>query len=455
MCGIFGVQGHKEASNLTYLGLYSMQHRGQESAGICSTDGDELYRLRKSGLVSDAFSLQSFEILKGYAAIGHVRYSTTGGGGRSNIQPFCVETENGKIAIAHNGNLTNYTALKKELIGSGAILQSTADTEVILHLIARSKKKNLVDRIKESFERIEGAYSLLFLTSEYLIGARDPLGIRPLSLGQLESGEYVFSSETCAFDLIGASFVRDVEPGEIVTVDVHGNLRSIFFGNEKKQACCIFEHIYFSRPDSTVFDQSSYQVRKRLGKQLAIEHPISADFVISVPDSGNYAALGYSEQSGIPFEFGFIRNHYVGRTFIEPKQSIRGFGVKVKLNPVSRLLKGKDVIVIDDSIVRGTTSKKIVKMLKDAGVRKVHLLVSSPPFKSPCFYGIDTPCQSELLAANMDGDQIEQFVGADSVRYLSLEGLYLAEQSATKKFCDACFSANYPVPVKLPQAPLS
>ncbi|MCB0326888.1 MAG: amidophosphoribosyltransferase [Bdellovibrionales bacterium] len=446
MCGIFGVQGHGEASNLTYLGLYSMQHRGQESAGIASTDGEQIYRIRKPKLVSDAFSQHSFQILKGRSSIGHVRYSTTGDGGMSNVQPFSVETDIGKISIVHNGNLTNYAEIKKELIQSGAILQATTDTEVILHLIARSNKATLLERIYECFEKIQGAYSLLFLTPQELIATRDPLGIRPLCMGQLKTGQYVFSSETCAFDLIGAKYIRDVEPGEVVIVDKDNNLSSSTFSKNKKRASCIFEHIYFSRPDSKVFSSSAYIVRKNLGRQLAKEHPLKADYVISVPDSGNYAALGYSEQSGIPFEFGFIRNHYVGRTFIEPKQSIRGFGVKVKLNPVSMILEGKDLIVVDDSIVRGTTSKKIVKMLKDAGAGKVHMMISSPPFKSPCYYGIDTPNKAELLASHMSLEEIKDFIGADSVSYLSEEGMYSSLQQGQKNnFCDACFTANYPV----------
>ncbi|MEZ4847010.1 MAG: amidophosphoribosyltransferase, partial [Bdellovibrionota bacterium] len=378
MCGIFGITHHPEASNLTYLGLYALQHRGQESAGIVSSDGEDLYKVRKRKQVSDSFDEKAFEFLKGEFAIGHVRYSTTGGNSYTNVQPFQAAGKFGKLAVAHNGNLTNYFSLKKKLEDKGVIFQSTSDTEILLHLVAQSEAESLVDKIEDTVKKIDGAFSLLFLTKDSMVAVRDPHGFRPLILGKVDKS-YVFSSESCAFDLIGAEYVREVEPGELVEVTFDGKINSRKY-NKPAQANCVFEHVYFARPDSMVFGETAYEVRKNLGRELAKENKdLQADFVIPVPDSGNFAALGYAEQSGIPFEFGFIRNHYIGRTFIEPKQSIRGFGVKVKLNPVKSTLKGKRVIVIDDSIVRGTTSKKIVKMLRDAGAKEVNLLISSPP----------------------------------------------------------------------------
>jgi amidophosphoribosyltransferase len=445
MCGIFGVTNNSEASNLTYLGLYALQHRGQESAGIVSTDGKDLYKIRKRKQVSDSFDNSSFSFLKGDFAIGHVRYSTTGGNSYTNVQPFQASSKFGKIAVAHNGNLTNYYSLKKQLDDEGVIFQSTMDTEIILHLVAKSSKPTLIEKIEDSLNKIDGAFSLLFLHKDMMVAARDPYGFRPLNLGKID-GSYVVSSETCAFDLIGAEFVREILPGEIVQITSDGKLTSKIYKKSRK-AQCVFEHVYFARPDSLIFGESAYDVRKNLGKQLAKEHPIKADYVIPVPDSGNFAALGYSEESGVPFEFGFIRNHYVGRTFIEPKQSIRGFGVKVKLNPVKEKVAGKKIIVVDDSIVRGTTSKKIIKMLRDAGAKEVSLLISSPPFISPCYYGIDTPSKMDLIAANHSVEEIADYIGADHLGYLSMEGMFRSIKSESQNFCTACFTGNYVTPV--------
>jgi amidophosphoribosyltransferase len=445
MCGIFGVTNHAEASNLTYLGLYALQHRGQESAGIVSSDGEDLYKIRKRKQVSDSFDEKSFAFLKGDFSIGHVRYSTTGGNSYTNVQPFQASGKFGKLAIAHNGNLTNYFSLKSKLEDKGVIFQSTSDTEIILHLVAQSEGKTIFDKIEDAIKKVDGAFSLLFLTKDSVVAVRDPQGFRPLILGKV-NGSYVFSSESCAFDLIGAEYLREIEPGEIVEVSRDGKINSKIY-HKPAQANCVFEHVYFARPDSIVFNETSYDVRKNLGKELAKENKIDADLVIPVPDSGNLAALGFSEQSGIPFEFGFIRNHYVGRTFIEPKQSIRGFGVKVKLNPVKETLKGKKIIVIDDSIVRGTTSKKIIKMLRDTGAKEVTLLISSPPFIKPCFYGIDTPSEAELIAANHSMKEICDYIGADHLAYLTMDGMFRAIKKESKSFCTACFTGKYPTPV--------
>jgi amidophosphoribosyltransferase len=446
MCGIFGITHHPEASNLTYLGLYALQHRGQESAGIVSSDGEDLYKVRKRKQVSDSFDEAAFSYLKGEFAIGHVRYSTTGGNSYTNVQPFQASGKFGKLAVAHNGNLTNYFSLKKKLEDGGVIFQSTSDTEILLHLVAQSSAESLVDKIEETVKKVDGAFSLLFLTKDSMIAVRDPHGFRPLILGKVNNS-YVFSSESCAFDLIGAEYIREVEPGELIEITHDGKLNSRKF-NKPANASCVFEHVYFSRPDSVIFGETAYEVRKNLGRQLAKENKdLKADFVIPVPDSGNFAALGYAEESKIPFEFGFIRNHYIGRTFIEPKQSIRGFGVKVKLNPVKETLKGKSVIVIDDSIVRGTTSKKIVKMLRDAGAKEVSLLISSPPFVKPCFYGIDTPSESELIAANHSMKEICDYVGADHLAYLTMEGMFRAIKKDSNEFCKACFTGKYPTAV--------
>lgn len=444
MCGIFGITHHHEASNLTSLGLYALQHRGQEAAGIVSSDGEDLFKVRKRKLVSDSFDEDAFEFLKGNFAIGHVRYSTTGGNNYVNVQPFVVSGKFGKIAIAHNGNLTNFFSLKRELENKGVIFQSTSDTEIILHLIAQSQQPTLVQKIEEAVRRIDGAFSLLIISTDSIFAIRDPYGFRPLSLGK-KDGSYVLSSETCAFDLIDAEFVREIEPGEIFQITREGATASRKFA-APRNAHCVFEHVYFARPDSTVFGESAHTIRKNLGKELAKEYPIQADVVIPVPDSGNYAALGYSEQSGVPFGFGFVRNHYIGRTFIAPKQSIRSFSVKVKLNPVKEL-EGKKVVVIDDSIVRGTTSKKIIKMLRDAGAKEITMLISSPPFIKPCHYGIDTPSEKELIASEHSTQEICEFIEADALYYLSIEGMYRSIKKDSSQFCDACFTGKYKTPI--------
>lgn len=443
-CGIFGIFGHPEAANLTYLGLYALQHRGQEGAGICSSDGSKLYLEKSLGLVAEIFNEKVIEKLPGHIAIGHNRYSTTGSSTIENVQPLMATYSLGSIAIAHNGNLVDIERLKSKLEKEGAIFQSTSDSEIILHLIARAKNGEPHERIANAVRQISGAFSLLLMTEKELIAIRDPYGIRPLALGQLKDA-YVLASETCAFDLIGATYIRDVEPGEMLVINEEGiNSTKIF--NSVKRAHCVFEFIYFARPDSYIFDHICVNtIRKKLGKQLANENPVEADIVIPVPDSGVPAALGYAEESGIPFEFGLIRNHYVGRTFIEPKQSIRHFGVKIKLNPVRELLKDKRVIVVDDSIVRGTTSKKIVKMIRElGGAREVHLRISSPPTIGPCFYGIDTPTRQELIASSHKIEEIRKYTTADSLGYLSLEGLKKIIPNSDF-YCMACFNCKYPI----------
>jgi amidophosphoribosyltransferase len=447
MCGIFGIAGHPEASNLAYLGLYALQHRGQESAGIVSTDGNRLFKIRKRELAADAFDTESLAYLRGPMAVGHVRYSTTGENVQRNVQPFIATGNFGTLALAHNGNLTNFTALRRKLEGRGSIFQSTMDTEVILHLAATAEAPTLEEKIEKALSDVEGAYSLLFLNEKELIAVRDPRGFRPLCFGWLKKSP-VFASETCAFDLIGAKYEREVEPGEMLIATADGKIRSRRFAPEKKRSHCVFEQIYFARPDSTIFGLSVYQARRRLGHELAREHRITADVVTPVPDSGLFAALGFSEESGIPFQIGFVRNHYIGRTFIEPRQAIRDFGVRVKLNPVRSVLQGKRVVMIDDSIVRGTTSQKIVKMIRDVGAKEISLLLSSPPFVSPCVYGIDTPTKAELIASRKSIDEIRRFIGVDYLGYLSLDGIYRAIEIPRDDFCDACFTGNYPTPVE-------
>jgi amidophosphoribosyltransferase len=445
MCGIFGIVGHAEASNLTYLGLHALQHRGQESAGIVSSDGNGLRAHRQMGLVADIFDAPTLAGLPGQAAIGHVRYSTAGGSALKNAQPLFVQYAGGQCAIAHNGNLVNAAELKEQLEADGAIFQSDADTEVILHLLARSKQPTFEQKLVEALRRVKGAYSLLVLTENKLVAARDPHGIRPLVLGRMKEGAYVLASETTALDLIEADLIRELEPGELLVIE-NGVMRtSKPFAEPPRQARCIFEHVYFARPDSSVFGNSVYEVRKQMGKQLAREQPApAADLVIAVPDSGVAAAIGFSQQSGIPYDVGLIRSHYVGRTFIEPQQSIRHFGVKLKLSAVRQVLKGKRVVVVDDSIVRGTTSRKIVKMIKAAGALEVHLRISSPPTKWPCYYGIDTPSRQELIAATHSTDEIAKYVTADSLGYISLEGLGQAVGDRERgSFCTACFSGEY------------
>jgi len=447
-CGVFGIYGNAEASNLTYLGLHALQHRGQESAGIVTSDGVNLHNHRQMGLVSDIFTEEILSRLPGLNAIGHVRYSTTGSSQDKNMQPIVINYFRGALAIAHNGNLTNAKTLREELEGEGAIFQSTTDTEVIVHLIAKSKEEKLVQRIIEALIRCKGAYSLLFLTPEAMIAVRDPYGFRPLVMGKLGDSP-VFASETCAFDLIEAEYIREVEPGEIIVVTNDGVESFKPFG-EVPHAHCVFEYIYFARPDSFLTGRNVYQVRKALGKQLAIEHPAEADIVVAVPDSGVPAAIGFSEQTGLPLELGLLRSHYVGRTFIEPQQSIRNFGVRLKLNAIREVLNGKRVVIIDDSIVRGTTSRKIVKMIRAAGATEVHMRISSPPTKFSCYYGIDTPLKEELIANSLEIDEIRKYITSDTLGYLSLEGVMKAVDETKhiegeESFCSACFSGRYPV----------
>jgi len=448
-CAVMGVYGHPEASNMVYLGLYALQHRGQESCGIVSSDGQGLISHRQMGLVADAFKEDVIKRLEGNSAIGHNRYSTTGQSHLKNAQPFVVEYSQGPIAISHNGNLVNGALLREELERSGSIFQSTTDTEVIVHLIATSKGGTLISRIVEALSRVRGAYSLLFLTLDKMIAARDPYGFRPLVLGKFPEGKdrgaFVFASETCALDLIEAEFIRDVEPGEIVTIGPDGIEESLKPFPPAPHAKCIFEYIYFARPDSNLFGHNVYQVRKALGRQLARESGVPADLVTPVPDSGVPAAIGYAEESKIPLEFGLIRNHYVGRTFIEPQQTIRNFGVKIKLNAQRDVLNGKRVVVVDDSIVRGTTSRKIIRMLRDAGAKEVHMRISSPATISPCYYGIDTPTRSELIASTNSVEEIRRYIEADTLSYLSNEGMYAYFGDKREGFCDACFTAKYPV----------
>ena len=450
-CGVFGVYGHPEAANITYLGLHALQHRGQESAGIVTSDGEQLFAHRAMGLVHDAFSQEHLGKLPGRVAIGHVRYSTAGDSHIRNAQPRAVDYARGSLAVCHNGNLTNAEELRAELEARGSIFQSTSDTEVFVHLVAISTQVAIEDRVADALTRVKGAYSLLFLTEDTIVAVRDPRGIRPLCLGILPSNKdaHVVASEPTAFDLIGAEYVRDVEPGEMIIIDA-GGMRSRRLEEKAQAQMCVFEYVYFARPDSKLNGQSVYEVRKALGRTLAKEHPPSgADVVIPVPDSGVPSAIGYAAALGIPFEMGLIRSHYVGRTFIEPQQSIRHFGVRLKLNPVEPILRGKRVVVVDDSIVRGTTSRKIVKMVRDAGAREVHLRISSPPTQWPCYYGIDTPTRRELIASSHSVEEIARYCTADSLGYLSLEGMLAAVSGANgdpASYCHACFSGNYAIP---------
>ncbi|OUR76699.1 amidophosphoribosyltransferase [Alphaproteobacteria bacterium 46_93_T64] len=448
-CGVFGIYGHEEASALTALGLHALQHRGQEAAGIVSLDGKRFHSHKAMGKVGDNFSTEEvIKSLKGNAALGHNRYATTGGTVIRNVQPIFADLANGGLAVAHNGNLTNATTLRKQLVAEGSIFQSTMDTEVIIHLIANSKKIKVVDRIVDAMHKITGAYSLVALTSKKLVGMRDPHGVRPLVLGKLD-GAYILTSETCALDIIGAEFIRDVKPGEVVIVDQNG-INSISPFTAPPQRFCIFEHIYFARPDSVLENRSVYEVRKSIGRQLAIENPVEVDAVIPVPDSGTPAAIGYAEQSGIPFELGIIRNHYVGRTFIEPTDQIRHLGVKLKHNANRSMIVGKRVVLVDDSIVRGTTSTKIVQMVREAGATEVHMRIASPPTSHSCFYGVDTPTRQKLLAAQYNLEEMCKFIGADSLSFISLDGLYVAmgekgRNSEQPQYCDACFTGDYPI----------
>jgi amidophosphoribosyltransferase len=452
MCGVFGVYGHDEAANIAYLGLHALQHRGQESAGIVSTDG-ALHRHVRMGLVADAFDEAALATLTGRSAIGQVRYSTAGSSELRNAQPFVFEYAGGQISIAHNGNLVNATELRAELEAQGSIFQTSSDTEVIVHLMAKAKNlsspADVLGRLVFALSRVRGAYSLVLLTSDdKMIGVRDPNGFRPLTIGRLKDA-FVLSSETSSFDLIEAEFIREVEPGEIVVIEKNGmtSHKLPFDQGAPAPTFCVFEHVYFARPDSLMNGKSVYRAREKMGMALAAEHPVEADVVIAVPDSGVPAAIGYSRASGIPFEMGLIRSHYVGRTFIEPQESIRHFGVRLKLSPVRSIVDGKRVVVVDDSLVRGTTSRKIVKMLRNAGAREVHMRISAPPTTHPCFYGIDTPNRSELVAASHTVDEIGRYVTSDSIAYLSHDGMMSAVAGSTSGtgYCSACFTGNYPV----------
>src|SRR6266550_6528514 len=474
MCGVFGIINHKDAANLVYLGLYALQHRGQESAGIATISNDavasdtnlgepigssgageqiiapgapQIHVEKEMGYVADIFTHERLSRLPGDTAIGHVRYSTAGGSMLCNAQPIVAATAKGLIAISHNGNLINSAELRHELEQEGAILTTMSDTEVLVHLIARSKERDLERALIDALSRVRGAYSIAVLAKGRIYAARDSYGFRPLVLGRLDES-IVVSSETCAFDLIGAEMIREIRPGEVVAMENPDRIRVVHQFPSPQQAPCIFEHVYFARPDSVIFGNNVAEVRKRFGAQLAREHPIAADVVIPVPDSGVFAALGYAHESGIPFEFGLVRNHYVGRTFIEPKQTIRNFGVKVKLNPVREIIAGKRVILIDDSIVRGTTSKKIVRMLKQFGAKEVHMRISSPPTTGPCYYGIDTPQRRDLIASASSTEEIRRFIEADSLGYLSEEGMLEAVRNSDdprRLYCTACFSGKYPM----------
>ncbi len=446
-CGVFAVQGHPEAAKLTYLGLYALQHRGQESAGIASSDGQELIAHKGMGHVGDVFTEPVLESLRGCAAIGHTRYSTAGDTDLKNAQPITVSCQKGQVALAHNGNLVNAPALRKELESRGDIFQTTSDTEVFLHYFARSKHSGIPESVAEALDKVVGAYSLVMLFKDSVIAVRDPRGFRPLCLGKLD-GAYVIASETCAFDLIDATYLREIEPGEMVVL-ANGVANSLPFAPPQPTQC-IFEHVYFSRPDSVIFGRSVQASREMLGRLLAREHPAQADMVVPVPDSGVAAAIGYAEESGIPMKFGLIRNHYVGRTFIEPRQTIRDFGVKLKLNPVRSLLEGQRVVLVDDSIIRGTTSRKIVRIVREAGAREVHVRISCPPTVSPCFYGIDTPTKKELIAATHSLEEIREWLDADSLGYLSMEGLRRAVDDTSGRYCLACYTGNYPTKVQEP-----
>ncbi|MFH1411183.1 MAG: amidophosphoribosyltransferase [Candidatus Omnitrophota bacterium] len=445
-CGVFGVYDHPAAVDVTYLGLYALQHRGEESCGIATFNGRKLRQFNGMGLVSEVLKKNRLKELKGRNAIGHVRYSTTGSSILKNAQPFAIKHNRVVVSIAHNGNLINAVKLRHRLEKEGAIFQTTMDSEIVLHLLVRSKEELFEKRIADALKECEGAYTMLFLTDGQLVGVRDPYGFRPLCLGK-KDGSFVLASETCALDLIDAEFIREVEPGEMIVLSKDG-MRSLRPFAGQKASPCIFEFIYFSRPDSHIFGDSVLKVRKRLGHQLAREHPADADIVMSIPDSGNYAALGYSEKSGIPFEFGMIRNHYVGRTFIQPSPEMRQHGVKIKLNPIRDVLKGKRVVVVEDSIVRGTTTEGRIKAIRDAGAKEIHMRISCPPIKFPCFYGIDFPSRKELIANQLPSvEKIADFIGVDSLKYISLQGMLEAAGGAEKTFCAACFSGKYPTKV--------
>jgi len=443
MCGIFGVIGHKDAARLTYLGLYALQHRGEESAGIVTFDGKNVTQHKDLGLVGDVFDERIIRSLHGDLAVGHVRYSTTGSSLAKNIQPFLVKHKKSHIAIAHNGNLTNTVKLHTALEEKGSIFQTSMDSEIIVHLLAKAEDKSYRNRVIEALSQIEGAYSFVLMLNDTLVGARDPFGWRPLCIGRLD-GAYVLSSETCALDLIQAKYVREVEPGEVVFINKNG-LESIKAFSQDKHSLCIFEYIYFARPDSNIFGKNVYLTRKQLGRQLAREYPADCDLVMPIPDSGNYAAVGFAEESGILYEIGMIRNHYIGRTFIQPSQFIRDFRVKVKLNPIKDVLKGKRIAIIEDSIVRGTTSRARVKTLWEAGAKEVHMRISCPPLRFPCFYGIDFPTKKELIASRHSIEWVRDFIGVDTLKYLSKEGMLESMPLPSREFCTACFDGIYPI----------
>ncbi len=447
-CGVFGIFGHQNAADMTYLGLFALQHRGEEAAGIVSYDGTNMHLHKNVGLVNEVFNESSLKSLPGNSAIGHVRYSTSGSSTVKNAQPYMSDYSRGQIAVAHNGNLVNARVLRDELEAYGAIFGSTSDSEIIIHLMAKPTYRTFEDALEGTIRRIKGAFSIVMLINNVLIGARDSYGFRPLCIGRMPEGAYVLGSETCAFDLLGAKYVRDVEPGEIVIIDKNG-LRSLhpFKNDPTRKAHCMFEFVYFSRPDSLVFGKSVGQIRENLGRELAKEHPVAADIVIPVPDSGNFAAVGYSMESGIPYQTGLTRNHYVGRTFISPSANQREFKVKIKLNPVRSVIEGKRVIVVDDSIVRGNTARNRVKTLREAGAKEVHMRISCPPHVSPCFYGIDFPDPSELLATRHTMDEIKKFLNVDSIGYLSIEGMLRAAGAKENEYCMACWDKVYPCPV--------
>ena len=444
-CGVVGVYGHPEAANLVYLGLYALQHRGQESAGIVASTHSKMRLEVGMGLVADVFDPIRILKLPGPLAIGHNRYSTAGKSELVNAQPCMINYSAGSLALAHNGNLVNAHAIRKGLGSKGAIFQSTNDSEVIVHLMAQSKAETFVDQAAEALRQVSGAYSLVLMTKTELVAARDPHGFRPLCLGKLD-GAYIVASETCVMDLIEAEFIREVEPGELILINDQG-IQSFFPFKKVDTKHCVFEHIYFARPDSFIFGEHVYTARKNMGRAMAQESPADVDLIVPVPDSGVVSAMGFAEESGIPFEMGLIRNHYVGRTFIEPQSQIRHFGVKLKLNPVKEIIAGKRIAIIDDSIVRGTTARKIVKMLRDVGAKEVHLRISAPPILHSCFYGIDTPTKEELIAHTHDLEETRQYLAADSLAYLSLEKMMEVLENGKKKFCSACFDGNYPIPI--------
>ena len=447
-CGVVGISGHKNASQLVYLSLYALQHRGEESAGIVSFDGKKVHLHKGMGLVGDLFKEPDLKKLKGSMAIGHVRYSTTGSSTVKNVQPLVINHKKGFIAVAHNGNLTNSVELRNELEDNGSILQTTMDSELIVHFLVRDHKNNYRAKVMPIVQRMEGAYSFVIMINDAIYAMRDPHGFRPLCIGKLDGG-YVVASETCALDMIQAEYIRDVEPGEIVILDKNA-LTSMKSPEQKKHAFCIFEYIYFARPDSNIFTKSVYLTRKNLGRTLAREYPVDADMVMPIPDSGTYAALGYAEESHIPFETGFVRNHYIGRTFIQPSQLIRDFKVKIKLNPIRDVLKDKRIVIVEDSIVRGTTSRGRVRALRQAGAKEIHMRVSCPPLISPCFYGIDFPTKKELIASNHTVDEIRDFIGVDSLKYLSLDGMLSSMMLPQEEFCTACFTGKYPTTICKP-----